>query len=180
MDHRSRGEQFFILVILFVSTCALFCATGCKGDNCETPKCGSSKVESGRVYGCSIPGIGGCLTPKMGGNTVLWPQACKAYGTCDNSETDSDNANILGCDVAYLGGGCGGCGNQRRSCYSGCLYEDIQDGEEAGKSCLIYFGRTEKKEVLLGCVKGVGCVSCKEEHQVEPLIELIEMKSGVY
>ena len=57
---------------------------------------------------------------------------------------------------------------------------EVKDVLETGANPVFVIETTDKKEVLLGCVNGVGCVSCKDEHQMEPLIELIEMKSGVY
>lgn len=108
-----------------------FCITGCGNkQSCETPKCGSEDFGAGTAIGCSIPGCGGCLTSGEGCNAACWPQACKIVHASakekDEETGEKAIAKITACDTRYYDGGgccggCFGCNQKEKNCYTGCI-----------------------------------------------------------
>lgn len=173
LNEKSKIEQFFIIMLMFVALMAMFCLTGCGGcGGCETIKCKSQD----KTFGLSIPGCGGILTSGKGCNVPIWPQSIKCVsskkqwgGNEDESDSDSDDNvtihNLRACDVRYYGGGCFGClgcDQDQKSCYQGCakLKDDTENTKE------IFIGTTNVseqvdngKELIIGFSNG--CVDIK-------------------
>lgn len=177
LNERSKAEQLFIVILMFVALIGVFCITGCGGGkSCETPKCGSEEIYGATAHGCSIPGCGGCLSSGRGCNTACWPQACKyvsVSGSEENQETgEKESMKIKGCDVRYFGDGCLGCGQREKSCYYGCMKEDASDFNG------FFYGTTDREEKIIGCEGGcVGCVG--SDGAAEEAINALEDLTGV-
>lgn len=179
MDGKSKKEQLFILLAIFVCAFGIMCLTGCGGClgclcdacdcecmDCQAPKCSSDKREFSdgveKINGCLVPGCGGIFTSGAGCNCALWPQAClyvKDELVCiDEDGKENDNKfEFSGCDIQYYSGGCGSC--------LGCSSCFTTEGKL--KSC--YCGRADfYKEVemngneYVGCVRFIGDTSRKE------------------
>ena len=164
MNDKSKLEQFFILVIACIGMFGLFALSGCGGGkSCELPKYGSEEYMEGKATGISIPGCGGCLSPGKGCNSCLWPQSCKfSCGKWEKEYVDAkgnavtDKANVKGCDTRYYGGGCFGCGQREKTCYSGCI--DFDSGENRVNG--FFYGSSDNKEKIIGCANGCGgCIA---------------------
>lgn len=178
MNQKSKSEQLFILMLLFLMLIGVFCITGCGNkQSCETPKCGSEDFGAGTAIGCSIPGCGGCISSGKGCNAACWPQSCKMVHASEveiqerideetNEETDektdektvksitSINA-ITACDIRYYdGGGCLGCNQKEKNCYTGCITAEDSNNDMNG-----IFYSTDSGEKIIGCINGCGgCV----------------------
>ena len=164
MSNRTKGEQFFILVMMCIGVFGLFALTGCGGGkSCEMIKCGSEDFLGGTVTGISIPGCGGCLSSGKGCNSCLWAQSCKVScgkweeeGKDDEGEDAAFHSSIKGCDTRYYGGGCLGCYQDEKSCYSGCM--DINTDSSKFKG--FFYGSTDGGEKFVGCSNGCGgCIA---------------------
>ncbi len=157
LNKKSKGEQLFLVMLLFTLLIGVFCIMGCGGkQSCELPQCGAEKMFDASALGCSIPGCGGCLTSGRGCNCVLWPQSCKLVGVSSgDADEDTDEKEIIrifGCDIRYFGDGCLGCDQTEKSCYSGCMrLKDDSDNING-----IFFGSSESDEILIGCANGCG------------------------
>lgn len=175
---KTKGEQIFLLCLIFVCVFGLLCITGCGGNSCETPKCGDDEIDGSNAVGISIPGCGGCITPGRGCDSCLWAQSCKFISVSDVeiSEDSEAQADFKGCDVRYYDGGCQGCGQQEKSCYSGCIKveSDLEDESMNG----IIYGTSDGSEKYVGCVSDCGgCVGSGGIGRV--LIQEIEYMIGV-
>lgn len=150
---KSKGEQMFVMCMLFMLAFGILCITGCGGGSCEKPKCACESVDDGSVKAVSVPGCGGCITPEKGCDSILWPQSCKVVTMSNDGE---DEGCYLGCDIRYYGDGCLGCGQKEKSCYNGCV--NIE-GEDGAKGC--FYGSTDDNdETIIGCSKQEsGCVN---------------------
>lgn len=153
-NEKTKGEQLFILCMLFVLAFGLVCITGCGGCSCETPQCASEEIEDMSFKAVSVPGCGGCITPEKGCDSILWPQSCKFMSFSSDGESGEEGC-FVGCDIRYYGDGCFGCGQREQSCYSGCV--DIE-GDSGMKGC--FYGSTDDNdETVIGCADGKsGCV----------------------
>ena len=172
-NEKTKGEQLFILCMLFMMAFGLVCLTGCGGCSCETPKCGSKSVNDVSVKAVSVPGCGGCITPEKGCDSILWPQSCKLMSYSEETENGEDGC-FVGCDIRYYGDGCLGCGQREQSCYSGCVNVE---GEDGMKGC--FYGNTEDNdETVIGCTnEETGCA--ETGGSMSRLIEILEYILGV-
>lgn len=155
LNKKAKSEQLFVLMIMFITLAGVFCVTGCSGNNsCETPKYGNEESSNLKAIGCSIPGCGGCLSSGSGCNSACWPQSCKIVrGTSNNSSSQTDNNEILkitACDTRYYGNN--GCGQEEKSCYSGCL--KLEDSEINING--FFYGTSNSEEKFIGCTNGCG------------------------
>lgn len=159
-NQKTRAEQLFLLSLIFIVAFGLLCVSGCGGSSCETPKCGSGEMDGINAAGCSLPGCGGCITPGRGCNTCLWAQSCKFFSVSGVEENDDDSeteVSFKGCDLRYYDGGCLGCGQQEKSCYSGCIKVNPDSDEESMNG--IIYGSSDGSEKYIGCAGGCGgCV----------------------
>lgn len=164
INQKSKGEQLFILMLLFSMLIGVCCITGCGNkQSCETPKCGSEDFGAGKAVGCSIPGCGGCLTSGEGCNAACWPQACKIVHASakekDEETGEKAIAKITACDTRYYDGGgccggCFGCNQEEKSCYTGCIKIKNSSDNMSG-----FFYSTDSEEKIIGCINGCGgCV----------------------
>ena len=157
LNKKSKGEQFFIIILLFTAIIGLFCITGCGGKSCEKPDCGGIDDPAiGKVVGCSIPGCGGCLG--NGCNSACWPQSVKLVGGSINQSGSGNQEalKIAACDTRYYGGGCLGCGQREKSCYSGCIKAEDKETNMNG----FFYGSSASDEKIIGCADGCGgCVA---------------------
>lgn len=161
LNEKSKWEQLFVLMLIFSAVIGLFCINGCGGRSCETPACGSKNFGSGSAVGCSIPGCGGILTSGKGCDAACWPQSCKVvHGSSNekNEETgEKDSLSVTACDTRYYGDGCLGCGQQEKSCYSGCI--KLEDSDEDTDVNGFFYGSSDSEEKIVGCYNGCGgCV----------------------
>ncbi len=154
MDNRPKGEQLFILFLMFAALLGAFGVMGCGGQSCETPKCGSEDAYiGGKASGCSIPGCGGCLSSGRGCNSSCWPQSCKFVKfTGEDNEDDTVVQKISACDVQYYGDGCTGCGQSKKSCYTGCVKAEDSSEKMNG----FFYGTSDSSEHFIGCTDGCG------------------------
>jgi len=181
MNKKSKMEQLFILVILFIGGFGVFALSGCGGKSCETPKCGSQEFNGGRATGISIPGCGGCLSSGKGCNSCLWPQSCKfscasweQEYTDDEGETVTDTASVKGCDTRYYGDGCLGCAQKEKVSYSGCIDYSDENNEWKG----FFYGSSDNEEKIIGCINGCGgCVA--DDRTGAQVLEWIESVEGI-
>ncbi len=180
INQKTKAEQFFILLLMFSITLGTFSVTGCGGQACEKPACGSEDVEDGKAIGCSVPGCGGCLSPGKGCNSSCWPQSCKfvyANGEEEDEEEDeelSSKLSIIACDTRYYGNGCLGCGQVEKTSYYGCI--NYQENSE--KLNGFFFGSTDSDEKIIGCTNG--CGGCVGSHQMgAEIISEMEDITGV-
>ncbi len=179
LNKKTKGEQLFLLTLMFAAILGIFCITGCGGKSCETPKCASEEYYGADVLGCSIPGCGGCLTSERGCNTACWPQACK-YVSATQEEEDEETGEkgilkIRACDTRYYGDGCLGCNQTEKSCYSGCA--KLKNEEQNLKG--IFFGSSESEEYFIGCYNGCGgCIGTDDE--MADWMYQFEDATGVY
>lgn len=178
INKRSKVEQLFILMLMFVFIIGVFCVTGCGGKSCETPSCGSEDFGDGTAYGCSIPGLGGILSSGSGCDSACWPQSCKivSFSGSENDENtnEEDVTKIAACDVRYYGNGCLGCGQQEKSCYSG--YIKLKDSQTDLNG--FFYGSTDNEEKIMGCYNGCGgCIGSGGMGKY--LIEELEYTTGV-
>lgn len=165
MNQKSKGEQLFILILMFTALIGVFCLTGCGSkQSCEKPQCGSADFGSGTAVGCSIPGCGGCISSGKGCNAACWPQSCKIVHASEeeiqekideetNAKTDEKIVTtITACDIRYYdGGGCFGCNQKEKNCYNGCI--SIKGGSNDMNGI---FYSTDSGEKVMGCVNGCG------------------------
>lgn len=177
-EKKSKGEKMFGVSLLGIALFGLMCLTGCGGNACETPKCGSEDYSDITVSGCSIPGPGGCLTFGHGCNLACWPQACKISKATEIDDNGDKKDNILMCDSVYYGGGCLGCDQSQKSCYTGCgkIVVDENVGNSKNYSGC-FLGKNEAgkyNEKWIGCG---GCMDTDGEmgrhmHKIEELEEI--------
>lgn len=135
------------------------CVTGCGGSSCETVKCGSDELYGTNAVGISVPGCGGCLTSGKGCDSCLWAQSCKfvSVSGVEESESSESEVDFKGCDIRYYDGGCLGCGQQEKSCYSGCIKVESENENESMNGFI--YGSSDGSEKYIGCVNGCGgCV----------------------
>ena len=90
MNKRSKSEQMFVLLLIFVMCSIVFCFAGCGGvKSCETPKCGDSDVMGVSMIGVSVPGCGGLFSSGQGcgfDTCGLWSQSIKGVAGYDSKE----------------------------------------------------------------------------------------------
>lgn len=176
LNKKSKGEQLFILIISCMALFGLLCVSGCGGQSCETPQCGSRSEAGISAKGCSIPGLGGILSSGKGCNSPLWAQSCKTSCGTVKDETSDDGGCIWACDTRYYGGGCGclGCGQSDKSCYSSCV--NWTEGDTKAKG--IFYGTSDSGEHVLGCYNGcAGCVGSDTEFL--DVIRSLETMEGI-
>lgn len=160
LNGRSKGEQLFIITLMFVTLIGLFCVTGCGGGkSCEKIKYGSEDLEGATVRGCSVPGCGGCLTSGKGCNSSCWAQSCKVVSVSGSEKEESTGKKTsiseVACDVRYYGDGCLGCDQREKNCYNGCIYAEYDGDGEYG----FFYGSSDNDEKFIGCHDGCGgCV----------------------
>ena len=169
LNGKSKGEQLFVLMLMFVALVGMLCVTGCGRKACETPQCGNEESGGVKVVGCSIPGIGGCLSSGKGCDTACWPQSHKI--SCLSGE----GIDVKACDTRYYGDGCLGCGQVQKSCYVGCGSINLKNKEENEEEYEegyeeeyeeeyyeginakgIFWGSSDGKEYVIGCKNGCG------------------------
>ena len=172
-NEKTKGEQMFILCMLFMLALGLVCITGCGGSSCEKPKCASEEDGGVSVKAVSVPGCGGCITSEKGCDSILWPQSCKLI-TYSNDAGEGEDGCFIGCDIRYFGDGRFGCGQREQSCYNGCA---CIEGENGVKGC--FYGDTEDNdETIIGCAGNGG--GCKDGNGISfDLIYYIESALGV-
>ena len=110
LDSRTKREQLFILLLMYVIFMSGVCIAGCGGQSCESPKYGSEEGDGFKAAGCSIPGFGGCLSFEKGCNSACWPQSCKISNGTYSGEGTNDKGCVTSLDIRYYGDGCFGCG----------------------------------------------------------------------
>lgn len=158
-NSKTKGEQIFLLCLIFICAFGLLCITGCGGNSCETPKCQSDDTYGTNAKVISLPGCGGCMTSGRGCDSCLWAQSCKfiSVSGVEESEVSKAKEDFKGCDVRYYDGGCLGCGYEEKSCYSGWIKIE-SDSEDKFMNGIIY-GTSDGSEKYIGCVGGCGgCV----------------------
>ena len=183
LNEKTKAEQLFIVMLMFVVLLGIFCITGCGGGkSCETPKCGSEDYYGGTARGCSIPGCGGCLTSGKGCNTSCWPQSYKfvaASSSEKNEETgEKDEFRVLFLDTRYYAKqGCLGCGQIEKICYYGCVkLKDSSDDSNNANGC--FYGSSDSGEKMIGCVNG--CAGCfPSEGMGDDTMKYLEDLTGV-
>lgn len=158
-NSKSKLEQVFIMMVLFISCLGVFTFTGCGGGkSCETIKCNAINDDNRMAAGISVPGCGGCLSSGKGCNSCLWPQSYKCVAGSDRMEvkdgedTSTVGTRIVGCDIHYFGAGCVGCGQKEKSSYIGCINRQYPEDEMSG----CFYGSSDKEEKLFGCKNGCG------------------------
>lgn len=156
LDSRTKGEQLFILLLMYVIFISGVCIAGCGGQSCESLKYGSEEGDGFKAAGCSIPGFGGCLSFEKGCNSACWPQSCKISNGTYSGEGTNDKGCVTSLDMRYYGDGCFGCGQSQKSCYVGLVNWNIENMEAKG----IFYGSSDKTEHVAGCYNG--CIGCME------------------
>lgn len=156
---KSKIEQIFIMMLLFIGCLGVFTFTGCGGSkSCETIKCNAVNSDGKLAAGLSVPGCGGCLSSEKGCNSCLWAQSYKCAAGSDRVEVGEEedayirSTRVIGCDVRYYGAGCVGCGQKEKSSYIGCI--NHQDRGDKTSGC--FYGNSDKEEKLIGCSNGGG------------------------
>ena len=174
MEREPRMKQFFVLILLSVFCFGLLCISGCGGTSCETIKCGSYEDGDSYAKGISVPGCGGCFTSGRGCDSCLWSQSNKI--TCASIKEGAgvtgnlEKIQLVGCDTRYYDGGCLGCGQREKSCYSGVYTTNTENWG-------IFIGSTDSGEKYLGCTDGCGgCYAANDPVLGETLqvMEIIE------
>lgn len=130
MKNKSKLEQIFVLMLVFIVCLIILCITGCGGSkSCELPKCGSSDIPGTQVVGVSVPGCGGVLSSGQGwgcDTCGLWSQSVKGViGQADKKLFVKDapkDDKIFGAgfdNQYYKNEGCDGCArsDNLKSCY---------------------------------------------------------------
>lgn len=179
MEKEMRMRQFFVLILLGVFAFGVLCMTGCGGASCETIQCGSFNEEGIDAKGISIPGCGGCLTSGRGCDSCLWSQSNKiSCATIDDgsivtgSAEKEEKMEFIGCDTRYYDGGCLGCGQSEKACYTGVY-------SHGSENWGIFVGTSDSGENYIGCTDG--CLGCYAEG--EPVLgnclEVIETLEGI-
>ena len=169
---RTKKEQLFILIMLFIFVLGLLCISGCGESSCETPKCSSEDYSNGSYMGVSVPGVGGCISSGEGCNSCFYAQShkfifIKNEDSCLGCTTRE--SSLIGCDTRYYDDA-----QQEKSSYLGCInYKDRED-EITG----IFYGCSSCDERVIGC--GGGCVGCLETGGVgENFIRSVEFIQGI-
>ena len=193
IKYKIKGKQVFQLLLICIAVFGVLCITGCGNcfgcltcgicsgcdcDRCEVP---SFKVQNDGA-GCSVPGCGGCFTYEKGCNTALWPQAIKFMCYNDEFLDESGTTTIKrkscfnACDDRYYGDGCLGCGQNEKACYAACLSDETiatkYDETVTAKYKLIVIGQTGKKELIIGCGDGIGCISCTDSEYFNTIYDV--------
>ena len=181
MDKKNKSEQLFLLIIIGVVLFGAIVLTGC-GGKCERIRCESEEHNGIEEKVVSIPGCGGLLGCEKGCGSTLWAQSIRyVYAEMDdtydlNGETRGGKGCVLGCDIRYLGDGCGGCGKTEKSSYTGFI--SLEGDGEGMKGC--FKGSSDSEEVFLGYFDS-GCVTCGEDGYAGGLmIHGIEIAEGIY
>jgi len=160
LNNKSKGEQLFMLTLMFTVLLGVFCVTGCGGKkSCESPKCGSEDYVDGTAKGYSIPGCGGLFSSGKGCNTACWPQSCKivtfSAGEKNEKTGEKEVSKEIACDARYYGDGCLGCGQSEKSCYGGYIKAKDETTDMTG----FFWGSSDSGEKIIGCYNGCGgCV----------------------
>ncbi len=162
-NQKSKAEQIFLLCLLFVFAFGLLCVTGCDGCDCETVQCGSEHWEGGSAAGISIPGCGGCLSYEKGCNSCLWAQSVKLMCVTDKEyhEGYEEVYSYNACDTRYYDGGdCAGCNQDEKSCYAGCVKEQVNAEDDSSDELDVgcFFNTCDGTEKYIGCENG--CLGC--------------------
>ena len=177
-NKKGKTEQLFLLCLIFIGAFGWLCITGCGGGSCETPKCGSEEIYGVKAVGISLPGCGGCLTSGRGCNSCLWPQSYKfisVYGDEESQEVQEE-INFKGVDIRYYDGGCLGCGQEEKNCYSGYIKfkSDVEEGYMNG----IVYGMGDGSENYIGCIGTCGgCVGTDDVGRT--ILDEVEYGIGV-
>ncbi len=161
LNRKSKGEQMFIMLFMFVAVVGVMGLTGCLGeDSCEMPSCNNSKVSGVSMSSCSVPGCGGCLSSGSGCDSACWPQSCKTISvSADKDSQYFKKLELKGCDTRYYGGGCLGCAQTQKSCYVGCV--DYDDGTLDFNG--VFYGNSSSKEQYISCDGCGGCTTTNGE-----------------
>ncbi len=168
LDKCTKGEQFFVLLLVCILCFGAFCLTGCGGSSsCECVGCNYKNEDGLRVYGCSIPGIGGCLSSGRGCDSCLWPQAYKCISVRDKE--DDSTTYIKAIDVQYYGGACSACGTKEKACYSGCYGYN----EDDGNANLLFYGDSSNVHYI-GCENGCGSCTSGDGSIMEYFLDYYE------
>ena len=146
LNDKSKGEQLFILIIIFAAIIGIFCLSGC-GGSCELPSFGCESNDQATIVAFSLPGCGGCLSSERGCDTACYPQSCKTV-------LSLSSVNLVGCDIQYYGDGCLGCGQREKSCYMGCLQGCDSEHNAYGNG--FFYGSNASDEHFIGCANGCG------------------------
>lgn len=160
-NSKSKLEQVFIMMVLFIGCLSVFAFTGCGGaKSCETIKCNVVNDDGQLGTGVSVPGCGGCLSSGKGCNSCLWAQSYKCVAGSDSAEIGDEEdrstvgTKVIGCDARYYGNGCAGCGQKEKSSYIGCINRQYPEDKTSG----CFYGNSDKEEKLIGCSdNGGGC-----------------------
>ena len=203
-NKRSKGEQFFLLLLLFCASFAVLALSGCSGNSCEKPSCGHVCEGGAKGVGCSVPGCGGCLSCGKC-DTGIFPSSVKCISACyeDEEYADYDDTKMktFTCDSRFRGGsskgcgGCGGCGDcgscfgcgscsgdqngyGEKACYWGCASLKTTLPETDNRK-IVFCGSTNSKERIFGCVNG--CIGCGEDEDFDLFLSdlRIEEELGV-
>lgn len=173
---RKKYENLFVLVIALVGIGGLLCLTGCGSGSCEYVRYGKISEEGVSAVGISLPGCGGCFSSEKGCNSACWPQSVKLIAgavteeTGDEEAAEEESVYYLGCDNQYYGS-CLGCGQAKKSCYSGMFANDINNF-----AC--FYGVPNKEEQSCGVIDGCGGCAASDSNGKEA-IEMIEYWLGI-
>ena len=162
-NEKSKGEQFFLLMMICTVVVGFFCLSGFYVSDCETPQFAK---EDGAI-GCSLPGCGSCDNNCDGESTLCEGCFCAESYKCVC--VNSSDISLVGCDERYMLTDCEGC-HSERSCYCGYL----SDKTEENPYCGIYYGDTspDSDERLIGCADG--CFVCMPTTLGGDLLEEVE------
>ena len=180
-NSKSKLEQIFIMMVLFIGCLGIFTFTGCGGrKSCETIKCNAVNGDGKVGAGVSVPGCGGCLSSGKGCNSCLWAQSYKCAAGSDSMEVGSEeetstaSTRVIGCDARYYGAGCVGCGQKEKSSYIGCINRQYPADKTSG----CFYGSSDKEEKLIGCSNGSGgCAGSNGTGKAE--LDLMEGEIGI-
>ena len=171
-NDRSKGEQFFILMMMCMMAVCFFCLSGFYSSGCETPKFNYESEEEGTAIGCSIPGCGSCDND-CGGESLLC-EGCFCAESYKGVFVNSSETSLLGFDERYRLSDCYGC-HSERSCYCGYLSDKTEDTPYCG----VFYGDTSEDgdERIIGCVDG--CFSCVHSSMGGMLLGAVEEDLGI-
>ena len=150
-----KREQLFVLLLLFISSMAVLCITGCGKNSCEGIMFKNVTEENIEAVGISVPGCGGILTSGEGCDSACWPQSIKLFKATKSEiyNDESQETVYMGCDNQYYGSGCFGCGQVKKNSYIGTR-------KVGTENIVIFFGSSDKEEKMFGIGNRVsGCAA---------------------